>query len=75
MRLFRRRRREAVDEWRAGAASTREPAWSADDFRHAPDAEPEDVVMPPARRPQPRGPITGLASGGGSGPIDYGAGL
>ena len=69
-RLFRRRTERA---------ETNAPVPEPDGFRHAPDLQPEDVVMPPPemdgrRQPSTRGPITGLESGGGSGPLDLGGG-
>jgi len=72
-RLFRRRTERA---------ETNAPVPEPDGFRHAPDLQPEDVVMPPPdsmdgvrRRQAPtRGPITGLEGGGGSGPLDDGGG-
>jgi hypothetical protein len=76
MRLF-RRRRDAMDLWRAGLPDT--PRWSAEpDFHHAPDLDPSEVDIPERvgmlGRPLPKnkGSITGLESGGIQGPHHYG---
>jgi hypothetical protein len=69
MSLLRRilRRRDAMDQWRSGLTPA---AQKADEYRHAPDAEPEDVPYTGRKgfdgRPLPpqTGGLTGLESGG-----------
>jgi hypothetical protein len=72
MRLW-RRRKDAMEIWRAELdASHEEPRWTGA-FRHAPDLDPSEV--PPPERvgfdgralPKSKGAITGLESGGISG--------
>jgi hypothetical protein len=76
MRLF-RRRRDAIEIWRAELAAAHAadgPRWTGEPaFAHAPDLDPSEVP-PPARigfdgRPLPesKGAITGLESGGSPG--------
>jgi hypothetical protein len=74
-RLFGRRKRDAMDEWRAGASVAPE---ARPDPSRAPDAEPEDV---PYRgrigfdgRPidVSRGGLTGLEGGNAGGPTPPG---
>ena len=77
MRLWRRRRRDAMEEWRRGVSLA---APTAPSVQHgAPDLDPSDV--PPPRRvgfdgqplPEARGGLTGLESGAaGTPPPVYG---
>jgi hypothetical protein len=77
MRLFRRRRRDAMELWRSELSP--ESRWSAEPaFTHAPDLDPSEVGIPERvgmlGRPLPkhRGPITGLEGGSSGSHHPYG---
>jgi hypothetical protein len=77
MRLF-RRRRDAMDIWRAELPDTFR--WTVEpEFHHAPDLDPSEVGIPERMgmdgRPLPKskGAITGLEGGGSGAPYHHGA--
>ena len=64
MRLFRRRRRDAMELWRSELPQT--SRWSAEpELHHAPDLDPSEVGMLGRPLPKTKGAITGLEGGGG----------